>query len=974
MTAMGRPEWKGHLSLVLSTLILVSLFINVPPGIEEIAFEPRQSDGRSSDDSGIGLVVTLRSAEDGSPIEATNATVRIVDGWSGLDRDDVGEVNASNASYTGLVPGSVRLEVTAPGFASAHPDALLLGGSDGNVSSHSVVVDMVSLNASFTLKADSGASAGLASVTLWLDDHAVPMAGSIAEESDGNASVVAPANSTGWLHVNGSTGSRIVRWDGNASNETLTVDLSGSLRLFAPDANGSGTVLARHSPSGWSMVINRQGGLDSPLPRIDAGTWYLHHLVDGVPIGPDETRVDGPFWDLENWVDAGPDPSSVEAIEVPAATLDLSAGEIGSGTVLNGTWSAEWTLPAHQGTPLLPTDSAGVRAQIDRWLGNRDGTLSSAEANDFAAFLSSHGWRDSESAGCCVYDHSPLTSDTPVYPTGISVEGLGSSTKESGHSWGWSENADLIGQGDGRTSRLLWFPIIGHAREAAPLKVVLPEPWEVRYGPQLSLLTGDPDEFVVDRGATAVATDLRFTLGQNQPPSISVDIEDGTERFLPLSHRANLTMTCSDSSIGDLDLEWRVAAGGVSLALEEGASLLTSGEELGLAHGGKATFSATCTDHQGEIDGWNSTIEVDGEAPILQWTALEDGLALGPMIDAKRGDDRLEISSTSHLAFDAWGNDSSGEPVLITLSSNRTDDWGHTYEDHLQIADLWPQGSHINGLHLPIDDRHRAKPETTYWVRIEAVDSVGNSVIENRTLTLTDGVGPVPRPALTVEGKLYGPQTFPTPGSNVTVNLSQSYDDLSAIEEVVWSAWIDEIALFENSSWEEARGFDLPAMAIGRHQLSVIGIDPSGNGGLHEAEVQVWPQQDPYPRIVEVRFAEPTEGGAPATLLVAMENGGRADATGTICVADVCGAPFALEGGTVDGPGLANASLSMAAVDVGPIEVELRWNANDASSNGTVSGFGPTVQPAWLGPIRLLIWAGLAIGVVAWAFERRFSL
>ena len=62
---------------------------------------------------------------------------------------------------------------------------------------------------------------------------------------------------------------------------------------MALDSGWNGTILARHSPSGWEHSINVNGTLDYDLPRIESGHWYLWRLIDGVPESMPHSFDDG---------------------------------------------------------------------------------------------------------------------------------------------------------------------------------------------------------------------------------------------------------------------------------------------------------------------------------------------------------------------------------------------------------------------------------------------------------------------------------------------------------------------------------------------------------------------------------------------------------------------------------------------------------------------------------------------------------
>jgi hypothetical protein len=404
---------------------------------------------------------------------------------------------------------------------------------------------------------------------------------------------------------------------------------------------------------------------------------------------------------------------------------------------------------------------------------------------------------------------------------------------------------------------------------------------------------------------------------------------------------------------------------------------------MGLAHGDRVIMEASCSDWHGAVSNWNSTAEIDGVAPTLEWYAFEDRQIGQAMKNALKNDNSLQINATSTLILDIWGNDSSAEPVLISLRSNRTQGWQHDANDHLQMGDIWPVSNNVNGLHLSIQERHRQKALTTYWLEVSVTDSVGNSFVMNRTLTLLDATSPTSRPALRVDGKLYGPSNYPTNESVISVNLSESYDDIDSVESINWLVALDDdviLGMTEDGSmtgvnWSEVESFELPQMAVGWHGLTVIATDSSGNVGTHSAEIQVWPQNSPALEVVETSLLAPTEGGAVATFSVVVENHGREAVIGTVCIRENCSTATDFFGATVDGPSSTKVTISVDAVATGPVVVLLNWSAIGGSGLVGESTYSSDiiVMPGWMGPARGLIWLILGIGVIAWGLERRFA-
>ena len=54
-------------------------------------------------------------------------------------------------------------------------------------------------------------------------------------------------------------------------------------------------------------------------------------------------------------------------------------------------WSASIRLPSHIGHPMFPSSNLGIMYQIDKFIGNWDGTVDAEESNLFSEILGSLG-------------------------------------------------------------------------------------------------------------------------------------------------------------------------------------------------------------------------------------------------------------------------------------------------------------------------------------------------------------------------------------------------------------------------------------------------------------------------------------------------------------------------------------------------------------------------------------------------------
>ncbi|MEE3113831.1 MAG: hypothetical protein VX303_02775 [Candidatus Thermoplasmatota archaeon] len=201
------------------------------------------------------------------------------------------------------------------------------------------------------------------------------------------------------------------------------------------------------------------------------------------------------------------------------AFLNFSA-PIAARSSLSATWFAQATVSDDYGTDLLENQSLGLRTQIDLYLGDSDGWVDSSEADDFAAMVASaRNWTDAAVGGCCTFDYVPMNA-----PSGNEVSVVSPLTgpvNATNGTWGWSESADLTGVTDGRTMRVLDLPRVGALIEELPLSITLPENWEVQFSPMIEIFSGEPRNFTVNRTQAPVAYNIRITIGENFPPSIS---------------------------------------------------------------------------------------------------------------------------------------------------------------------------------------------------------------------------------------------------------------------------------------------------------------------------------------------------------------------------------------------------------------------------------------------------------------------
>jgi hypothetical protein len=668
--------------------------------------------------------------------------------------------------------------------------------------------------------------------------------------------------------------------------------------------------------------------LDAPSP---GGEWRMMRLIDGVPQLA-ILIIDGPV-NATDWVTA---PLGDILLIEGVAHLDI-LGPIAPMTPLNATWRAGWDLPDTVGTDLLPEPHMGVRAQIDRHLGNGDGNLDANESAAFAALMESNGtWSDSEVAGCCLYDKTSLTvvdngSNAGLATLTATPPASGLVDDNSGR-WGWNETADLTGQGDGRSTRLLWLPVQGDIRDRTDLRITLPEPWEYRYSPQLEVIDGVADDFTIHRGHVMVAGNLTVALGTNDPPSASYSAADRNLPILPHAELTTIEAQCTDSTIGTPASEFTLVHDGTELANTTSSNLTIDAPTMGVGVGEWVNLTLVCTDHQGLFANFSDLLYLDGQDPTAVTTAVWNHADISDPVTVDMQEHVIEVWAGSTLVVWTEGYDDAPWDVDILWESNKSLGWNHHGLGTMSFSDLFNQGPDVNGQHLSVEERHLQRQPTEWSLDLTLTDGAGNQVTDAWTLRVLDRTAPTPKLALTVNGVQYSEIYRPVPGDSVVVSLEESYDDLDAIESLTWEITFDETPLSVGSTWADVKGFTLADLQQGRHNLMVKATDSAGNVGTNMVEILVDPLGVMNYEIVEVALAIGGSPDEPASFDVTIQNTGSIAGTVWLCHAEQCSDPLQGVVANVDGPTKVTHRFSVAELASGTVVIFLHADDNATES------------------------------------------
>ena len=705
-----------------------------------------------------------------------------------------------------------------------------------------------------------------------------------------------------------------------------------TIHLWSEHAPGS---VLLWDDSGNLTAVNPDQPIDLQLPE---GNWTLVRLIDGIPQA-NALVFNG---------DANATSFLNQTIESPlaisgSAHLDI-LGPIERSVEMNATWSSTLSIPNTLGHPNLPNAHLGIANQITHQFGGNS-TL----------FID---WINSLSEmSCCAYDKIDMVGNATV--TAFS----------DNTSWGWSTEANLTGQGDARSTRLLWVPITGELGDSTDLRITLPSPHEIRYSPQSEYISGLPDDFVVHRGDIVVTGNVTIALGTNVAPVTDFYAAEGELPWVSYGPPTQIVSDCSDSSIAEPVAHFILQDGNTTLLDEQISTLTIDSMFLNLSPSTWLNLTLECTDPQGLVGNHSMEIYIDGILPTrtlqMQYLHADDT----DPVDVDYGNLTISVPSGAVLSGAVQAGDDSAPPVDIEWTSNKSSGWIQLGIGNHAWNDIFVQGAQINGQHLSIEDRHQSKPLTVYSLQLNLTDAAGNIQTQEWEVTVTDRTSPKPRPALSIDGNHYGDLNHPIEGSSpVDVSLDESWDDIDAITQLTWTVDLNGESLDVGATWIDVQSFTLPDLPTGRHTLVVNATDSSGNIGTHSMMFVVEPPIAALYRITEVVKIGDGGPGDPGALDVTLENDGQGESNFRLCYLTDCTVELTGVEASVDGPGEMTHRISVTEWASGEVLVSIEFPDNTTTEHHT----GLLIQAEMTPLMWVLLFLPPLAGLVAlWRLKRQ---
>jgi len=537
---------------------------------------------------------------------------------------------------------------------------------------------------------------------------------------------------------------------------------------------------AVHEPSGV-IVDFGEGGMNLTGPSAEWGSWNIGTIEEGAE------------WPTMNDT-YGPGLSTSTSM-----WLDVSL-QRNATSHLHASWDWNTSITATDSLLWLPQPWLGRESQLDRWHGDGDGTTDPEEAAaliqwvqgldiaspqppflsfefsrsspstqnnssmSWSALIVDGVWKLESSGEVTSVSASPFTSFGVVLLDGAAIQ------------FEVSTSADIV-----ITS---WFPLVHSSRT----------------GHVLNLLLTD---------------EAQLNIRTNRAPTFEIEVDGRTDGPI---RRAELTVNAGsidDEYPEDLTCVHRFSAAQnspfiaqnstIEATIDLNSNLWQSIDNL--------TVNSTCTDPSGAMANRTSSYFIDDTPPeYVAYLTLLGLVETDPDVRLDVNETSFEVFPTQILAMMVNATDDQGE-YYVRWWSDRSGGW-ETELDVSQVSFL--QDNHVNGLSDPLEDRYLAKTPSEYTLLLEVSDVAGNVVFDEWTFIVIDGDAPTIR----LRGESNGQYATHPSNETLHLDLTESFDDLDAIDDIIWSITLSDCLLVQDSvlvTTGESLDFDtLSRLNLGR--------------------------------------------------------------------------------------------------------------------------------------------------------------
>ena len=342
------------------------------------------------------------------------------------------------------------------------------------------------------------------------------------------------------------------------------------------------------------------------------------------------------------------------------------------------------------------------------------------------------------------------------------------------------------------------------------------------------------------------------------------------------------------------------------------------------------------------------------------------------MLDS--GQTLIEVPSGSEFYFTFSASDPNGLPVMIDVTSDKSEGWRHAGSDYLEFMDRFFQGSQVNGMHLNVTERHQAKQPSEYNLSLTVTDDATNTATGDWTIIISDGSGPTIIPNIISNGTMVSPESPARAGEEVLLSLTESFDDLDAIDDVSWEVRVDGEVILQTALWSEAEKIPLPVNGAGTYLIHILAWDSVGNMEQISFGLAVSPALGVFPSVLDHHAIGDLIVGESVNIVVTMQNTGAGIGSGVLCSQDTCSDEVLVSPADASGPGVFSAELVLNLNSTDRIELRFEWTSDSVGSEGVLTIDNDyVVVSQWQMPMQVLLGVLTVLMLMAWLAHRTWG-
>ncbi len=584
------------------------------------------------------------------------------------------------------------------------------------------------------------------------------------------------------------------------------------------------SVIASHTGSG--EIVN---WVDENLTVGESGGgWSARVILNGLPKG------NSSWPPTTDWIEEQLNSSMITGNANLEFTSNLTPNED-----ITGLWTASHLFSDGFGLPFIPGVQAGIDSQVNRFL--------NGDVNELENLLETMIYITGSEALCCIIDDNAVTF------SGFSID---AEIDMSTGTWGWNETGTITASRSNINLLRLEIPFQNDLRQTTPLTITTDGDWQYLSSPLEEWIDGSSSNFTLLRDESSVSGYYTITLGQNSAPEVSM-----AEGYaLPWENTSyDFDAVIQDEPLSIHDCTWNISG----LVDNHGVNLSAYDMDSNIS------VMVTCTDEGGLSDSWNGTFVLDAGTPWIN--ASTD----------------VQVIEPGAFDWDLMVGDDHDENLRVYWTSNKSEDWWYT-GDFLHTS--FVVDSNLNSINDNITERHKARNPVEYWLAAEVTDDVGHSTSGNWTIRLSDNSGPVILGSLELQkegGEWETSGAMFSPGDNIRLNLTESFDDHSSIDKINFS--IEHQGIVNSGlSWLDIQFWELPELGTGYHQIKINGYDESGNIGGSMVSVAISPPITRNLEIIDITSSSTEIEPGMNQFWVTVQNNGASTTEFIVCSDDVC--------------------------------------------------------------------------------------